>query len=456
MSGSKSQTQTFNSMEQTKGLRMDVFFKSLIDKRSALDPAMDFIAGLRTSAESILADLPAPLTKHEEWRFTNLKSVYRQDFEEVEPKDTSILLEKITIPESQGSHISFVNGTIDADLTDLSAIESSVKIISFSKAFPADREAILKHLNVHMSLEDDAFLRLNAALLSDGIWINIPKDVVVDHPIHIRFFNASKTVNASAPRVLVTAGIHSKVVIIEESIGYDEAVYLNIPVLEFDLQRGAHITHVKIQNDSKNAYHIGRVGASIARDGHYESYSIQLGAAISRNDVVATQLEEQMFATLDGLVLIGGDQLSDTHTLMDHRKAYGESHQLHKVLVDGQATSVFNGKIFVRQDAQKVNSYQENRNLLMSTEGTVHTKPQLEIFADDVKCSHGATIGQLVPEELFYLKSRGLDDRSSRELLTQAFALEVIEHIPVESVRNRLALVVSEFAHQSVHESITV
>jgi Fe-S cluster assembly protein SufD len=443
-------------MEQTKGSRMDVFFKSLIDKRSALNPAMDFIAGLRTSAESILADLPAPLTKHEEWRFTNLKSVYRQEFEKAEPKDTSILLEKISIPESHGSFISFLNGSIDTDLTDLSAVESSVRIISFSKATPVEREAILKHLNQHMSLEDDAFLRLNTALLNDGIWIDIPKDVVIDHPIHIRFLNASKTVNASAPRVLVTAGHHSKVVIIEESIGYDEAVYLNIPVLEFDLQRGAHITHVKIQNDSKKAYHIGRVGASIARDGHYESYSIQLGAAISRNDVVATQLEEQMFATLDGLVLIGGDQLSDTHTLMDHRKAYGESHQLHKVLVDGQATSVFNGKIFVRQDAQKVNSYQENRNLLMSTEGTVHTKPQLEIFADDVKCSHGATIGQLVPEELFYLKSRGLDDRSSRELLTQAFALEVIEHIPLESVRNRLALIVSEFAHQSVHESITV
>jgi Fe-S cluster assembly protein SufD len=435
---------------------MDVFFKSLIDKRSALDPEMDFIAGLRTSAESLLAVLPAPLAKHEEWRFTNLKTVYRQDFEESKSKDTSILLEKITIPESQGSFISFLNGSIDTDLTDLSAVESSVRIISFSKATPVEREAILKHLNQHMSLEDDAFLRLNTALLNDGIWIDIPKDVVIENPIHIRFLNASKTVNASAPRVLVTAGHHSKVVIIEESIGYDEAVYLNIPVLEFDLQRGAHITHVKIQNDSKKAYHIGRVGASIARDGHYESYSIQLGAAISRNDVVATQLEEQMFATLDGLVLIGGDQLSDTHTLMDHRKAYGESHQLHKVLVDGQATSVFNGKIFVRKDAQKVNSYQENRNLLMSTEGTVHTKPQLEIFADDVKCSHGATIGQLVPEELFYLKSRGLDDRSSRELLTQAFALEVIEHIPVESVRNRLALIVSEFAHQSVHESITV
>jgi Fe-S cluster assembly protein SufD len=260
----------------------------------------------------------------------------------------------------------------------------------------------------------------------------------------------------NAPRVLVTAGMHARATVVEESVGVEGSVYLNVPVLEFDLQRGAHVTHVKVQRDSKQAFHIGRVGATIARDGHYESYSIQLGSRISRNDVVATQTEEQMFATLDGLVLIGGDQLSDTHTTMDHAKPYGESHQLHKVLVDGSATSVFNGKIFVRQDAQKVNSFQENRNMLMSVDGTVHTKPQLEIFADDVKCSHGATIGQLVPEELFYLKSRGLDDRASREILTQAFALEVIENIPVESLRKRLGHVVSNYAHQSVMEALTV
>jgi Fe-S cluster assembly protein SufD len=288
------------------------------------------------------------------------------------------------------------------------------------------------------------------------VWIDLPKDVVVDVPIHILFINASSSPVANAPRVLVTAGTHARATVIEESVGSEGSVYLNVPVLEFDLQRGAHVTHVKVQRDSKQAFHIGRVGATVARDGHYESYSIQLGSKISRNDVVATQTEEQMFATLDGLVLIGGDQLSDTHTVMDHAKPYGESHQLHKVLVDGNATSVFNGKIFVRKDAQKVNSFQENRNLLMSDDGTVHTKPQLEIFADDVKCSHGATIGQLVPDELFYLKSRGLDDRAARELLTQAFAFEVIENIPVASLRERLGKIVTDYAHHSVMEALTV
>jgi Fe-S cluster assembly protein SufD len=444
------------SMAQTKGSTMDVFFKSLLDKRSAIESNSSLINTIRQHAEQKLAHLTAPTTKDEEWRFTNLKSLYRIDLDSATEAEYSNIFEYTNIAESQGAQITFVNGQIDQSLTDLSAVNSFIRIVQFSSASDSDSNAISKHLNAHMSLEDDAFLHLNAALLSDGVWIDIPKDIVLETPIHIRFINNSKTANASAPRVLVTAASHSKAVIIEESMGTEDSVYLNVPVLEFDLHRGAHITHVKFQNDSKKAFHIGRVGATVARDGHYESYSIQIGAAISRNDVVATQLEEQMFATLDGLVLIGTDQLSDTHTLMDHRKAYGESHQLHKVLVDGQATSVFNGKIFVRQDAQKVNSYQENRNLLMSSEGTVHTKPQLEIFADDVKCSHGATIGQLVPEELFYLKSRGLDDRSSRELLTQAFALEIIENIPVETLRSRLATIVSDFAHQSVTEALTV
>ncbi len=403
-----------------------------------------------------LSQISQPDTNDEEWRFTNLKPLYRIEIGQASTIDATELVDSAEIPESTGSRIVFVNGQVDDSFTDLSKLNDSVRVIRFSSATPAEASQILAHLNTHMSLDQDAFLALNGSLLSDGIWIELPKNVVVEAPIHILFVNSSDNPVVNTPRVLVTAGSQARATVIEESVGIEGSIYLNVPVLEFDLQRGAHITHVKVQRDSKQAFHIGRVGATIARDGHYESYSIQLGSKISRNDVVATQVEEQMFATLDGLVLIGGDQLSDTHTLMDHAKPHGESHQLHKVLVDGRATSVFNGKIFVRQDAQKVNSFQENRNLLLSVDGTVHTKPQLEIFADDVKCSHGATIGQLMPDELFYLKSRGLDDQASRELLTQAFALEVIENIPVASLRKRLGEVVSDFAHHSVMEALTV
>jgi Fe-S cluster assembly protein SufD len=432
------------------------FFNTLLSLRADLTDPQALTYKIREKEQRRLSLINQPGTSDEEWRFTNLKPLYRTEFGDTTALNVHELLESAEVPESVGSKVVFVNGHIDNSLTDLSMVTKVARVVPFSSANPEDATQILEHLNSHMSLDQDAFLALNGSILSDGLWIDLPKNVVVDAPIHILFLNSSDNPTANAPRVLVTAGMHARATVIEESVGIEGSVYLNVPVLEFDLQRGAHVTHIKVQRDSKQAFHIGRVGATIARDGHYESYSIQLGSKISRNDVVATQTEEQMFATLDGLVLIGGDQISDTHTLMDHAKPHGESHQLHKVLVDGNATSVFNGKIFVRKDAQKVNSFQENRNLLLSVDGTVHTKPQLEIFADDVKCSHGATIGQLVPEELFYLKSRGLDDRASRELLTQAFALEVIENIPVASLRERLGKTVSDFAHHSVMEALTV
>jgi len=431
------------------------FFKSIIQNRAAVRASDSLIASIRSAADARLLEMEQPTTRDEEWRFTNLNPLYRSSFESVKPSAVKSLVEAARIAETDGARIVFINGVIDETLTDISGLSDQAKVVQFSKADSDDAKSIHEHLNAHMSLDNDAFLTLNASVLTDGLWIDLPANVEVNRPIHLLFVSASESVATSAPRVLVTAGKHARATVIEESIGTEGDVYLNIPVLEFDLDRGSHVTHVKVQRESKQAFHIGRVGATIARDGHYESYSIQLGARISRNDVVATQHEESMYATLDGLVLIGGDQLSDTHTVMDHAKPYGESHQLHKCLVDGKATSVFNGKIFVRQDAQKVNSFQENRNLLLSESGTVYTKPQLEIFADDVKCSHGATIGQLREEELFYLKSRGLDLRAATEMLTQAFALEVIQNIKVDSLRARLTDIVTEFTHDRISEAVT-
>lgn len=415
-----------------------------------------FIQTLNQTALDQLSQVADPQVSDEEWRFTSLKPLYKEKFDSVSGVPQASLLSQSLMEPATGARLVFVNGLFHEGWSDVSSIVDYAKVIRFSKADENEMRLITSHLNRHIPLEEDAFLLLNTACLRDGIWINVPKNTEVPDPIHLVFVNTSETTSAHFPRVLITAERSSKAVIVEESIGETEATYLNVPVLEFDLQQNAHITHIKLQNDSKKAYHVGRVGASIARDGHYESYSVQLGAKISRNDIIATQVEDQMFATLDGLVMIKGDQLSDTHTLMDHAKPYGESHQLHKVIVEGAATSVFNGKIFVRQDAQKVNSFQENRNLLLSDAATVHTKPQLEIFADDVKCSHGATVGQLVPEEMFYLKSRGLNDHAARNMLTNAFALEVIEHFPIPALRDRLSEVIAEFTNSESQQSLTL
>jgi Fe-S cluster assembly protein SufD len=217
-----------------------------------------------------------------------------------------------------------------------------------------------------------------------------------------------------------------------------------------NLERDAYVKHTKIQRESRQAIHIARTAAHVKQHSNYESYTITLGAKLSRNEPRITQLEEETEFTVDGLVLIDGRQVSDTHSVMDHRFSHTDSHQLHKCVINGRAHSVFNGKIFVRQDAQKIDSFQENRNLLLSRKGTVNTKPQLEIFADDVVCTHGATVGQLEDDEVFYLKSRGLSEQQARELLTYAFALETIENITVDSVQELLVDEVHQYTSRSL------
>jgi len=204
------------------------------------------------------------------------------------------------------------------------------------------------------------------------------------------------------------------------------------------VMQGAHIHHVRIQRDSRDAVHVARPIAYVDKNSEYHSYTITLGGKLTRNEPRVVQENEEVDFTLDGLVLIDGDQIADTHSVMDHRFSHAESHQLHKVVVNGNAHSIFNGKIFVRRDAQKIDSFQENRNLLLSLDGLVNAKPQLEIFADDVLCSHGATVGQLDPEEVFYLQSRGMTEEKAKEVLTYAFALETIENVKVDSVHKLL------------------
>ncbi|MDZ7714925.1 MAG: Fe-S cluster assembly protein SufD [Balneolaceae bacterium] len=256
-------------------------------------------------------------------------------------------------------------------------------------------------------------------------------------------------------RCIIVADEGSEITLVEDHIGLGENKYFNLPVVEINLEREAYVKHTKIQRDSKKAIHIARVGAHVKQHANYESYTITLGAKLSRNEPRITQLEEEVEFTVDGLVLIDGDQVSDTHSVMDHRFSHCESHQLHKCVINGNAHSVFNGKIFVRKDAQKIDSFQENRNLLLSRKGLVNTKPQLEIFADDVVCTHGATVGQLEEDEVFYLKSRGLNEQQARELLTYAFALETIENITIDSVQQLLVDEVHKFTDYELDSELT-
>lgn len=249
---------------------------------------------------------------------------------------------------------------------------------------------------------------------------------------------------ASYPRCLVIAEAGSTCALIEDYVCLNQGVYFTDAVCEITLGENAAVEHTRLQRESPSAFHMAYGAVALARGSNYTAHNIAFGARISRHDLRITQNGEAAQCTLNGLALISGRQIADTHTVMDHAKPNGQSTQLHKCIADGGAHAVFNGKIFVRKDAQHTHAAQQSRNLLLSNKARIDTKPQLEIFADDVKCAHGATVSQLETEEMFYLNSRGLSPLTARNLLIYAFAEEIVDRIPVTSLIKQLSKTLSE------------
>jgi len=273
--------------------------------------------------------------------------------------------------------------------------------------------------------------------------MHVARDRVVNAPIHLLFV-ATRKDSAGYPRVLVVAEPGAQCTVVEDFVGATDGAYLTNAVSELYVAENARVAHVKLQRETPTAFHIANTSVRVARGGHYATWTVALGARISRHNLSIVQAGEATEFSIDGLALISGRQLADMHSSIDHAYAHGHSRQLHKTVVGGGAHAVFNGKILVRQGAQQTDSGQQSRNLLISDKAHVDTKPQLEIFADDVKCAHGATVGQIEADELFYLKSRGLSDTAARNLLTYAFAAQVIERIPVKSLVDQLEKTVLE------------
>jgi Fe-S cluster assembly protein SufD len=429
----------------------DTFLSDLLAKETSLNGRSDVIKKLRHKGFEGVKNNSLPARKDEDWQFTNLRHLYADSYipaSQIEPGARN--LKKHFIPESDGARLVFVNGRFSAEYSSAEALPEEVTLGNISELSGADEEVVNLHLNEYGDFQGDIFSSFNTALILDGAFIHIPENVKVEMPVQLLFVQTdAEKPYFTTPRCLVLADKNSELTFVEEHIGLGSNKYFSLPVVEINLERGAYLKHTKIQRESDQAVHIARTAAHLKQHANYESYTITLGAKLSRNEPRITQLEEETEFTVDGLVLIDGDQISDTHSVMDHKFGQTNSHQLHKCVINGRAHSVFNGKIFVRKDAQKIDSFQENRNLLLSRKGTVNTKPQLEIFADDVKCTHGATIGQLEEDEVFYLKSRGLTDQQARELLTYAFALETIENITIESVQKLLVNEVHKYTSRS-------
>ena len=383
--------------------------------------------------------LSVPTTRDEEWRFTDLTPLTRLKLRPSRPESGGVgadALAAFEVPEA-GARLVFVDGVFAPQLSATAAAPGGLYVQPLAEALTRDGKRLEPYLAQLALYERNVFVALNTAHLRDGSVVVVPKSVACEKPVHILHF-ALAAETASYPRCLVVAEPGAECTLVEEYASAADGSYFTNAVTEIAVASGAKLRHVRLQRENERAFHIGACAVAVAKDASYATQTISLGARLSRYDLRVALNGEGAAAQIDGLALISGRQLADTHTLIDHAEPNGRSTQLHKTIVGGAGHAVFNGKIFVRPGAQLTDSAQQSRNLLLSDKATVDTKPQLEIFADDVKCAHGATVGQLDPEQLFYLRSRGLPDAVARNLLTYAFGAAVIERIPVPSLVRRL------------------
>ncbi len=410
----------------------------------ALSPSA-WLNTLRAAAVERVGALTVPTTRDEEWRFTDISLLTKMSFHPVQAasKLQASDVARFYIAEAT-TRIVFVDGVYAPHLSSLSA--DGVKVGSLADGVAP----YAAHLGQHVLFQHNVFAALNTAFLHDGALVVVPRNLAVAAPIHLLFI-ATKKDTVSYPRCLILAELGSDVTVIEDYVSLQDEAYFTNAVTEIVLADQARIHHIRVQRESAQAFHIGNCAVSLAQGSNYQSVSVALGARISRYNLNVLQAAEGTECAVDGLALISGNQLADTHTCIDHAHPHGVSRQLHKCIVGGSAHAVFNGKIMVRQGAQRTDSQQSSRNLLLTGRAQVDTKPQLEIFADDVKCTHGATVGQLDSEEVFYLQSRGLSEIAARNLLTYAFGAEIIDRIPVASLKIQLEKTVNE---QTTNEKI--
>ena len=398
-------------------------------------------ASLRDEAFGCFDRLGFPTTRLEDWRFTNVAPIADNAFVPVVQATgySRAALDGLHLARLGGPELVFVNCTFVPELSTTVKMTTGVRVRSLGKVLAAAPDAVAPHLGRLASIESQAFTALNTAFLRDGAVIEVPPGVVVDEPIHLLFV----TVGAegpvlSQPRVLVLAGEHSQVRVVESHAGDGDASYLSNTVTEVVVNDNAVVDHYTVVREAGSAFRVGSLHSTLGRASSFSAHSITLSGAIVRNEVSVVLGGEGAECTLNGLYLANGRQLVDNQTTIDHAQPHCDSHELYKGILDGLSRAVFNGKIIVRLDAQKTNAKQSNKALLLSEDAQVTTKPQLEIFADDVKCTHGATVGQLDEEALFYLRSRALSEAQSRQLLIHAFAAGLLAHIKVDAIRNQL------------------
>ena len=417
----------------------------------------EWLKNLREDAFQFFAENGFPSVENEEWKYTNVAPMAKENFLleeisatvadrlnaedlEIEPNESPLAKTRIApvvFEESRSSVLVFNNGAFDKSLSNLKALGDAT-VLGFSEAAADEKYAGIfrAKLGSLVDSEKNGFTALNTAFIGEGAFIFIPKNAKIDAPLQLLFLTDEG--KAAFPRVLIVAENFAEATIIETYVRSNETKYFTNAVVEVSVSDEAKIKHYRVQRESHEAFHISTTAAEIHRGSVYDTTAINLGARLSRHDVALKFNAEGGEAFVDGLYFLGGEQHHDTHSVIRHDVPNCVSHQTYKGILNDKSRGVFNGKVFVAVGASGTDGYQSNKNLLLSNDARVDTKPQLEIFNDDVKCSHGATVGQLEEEELFYLLSRGLNESLARNLLTYGFAEEIVNKIGVESIKKQL------------------
>jgi len=436
------ETQTTASVGSEAGTLWLIEHERFLRELSPDQPAA--VQALRRQGIERFAALGFPTLQQEAWRLTNVAAIARGRFVRAEagPASSAEIDPEQILPHTfaAAAQLVFIDGRFAPALSHRSGLPAEVFAGSLAEALERWPGEVTPHLG-GAATDVNPFVALNTAFLSDGAFVKVPRGVAVAGPIHLLFLASApgedrEEMTVSFPRNLIVAGETSQVTVVETYAG--TGAYFTCAVTELITGPGAVVDHCKVQRESREAFHVATFQILAERGSVPSSHSISIGGGLVRNDINAVLAGEGVDCILNGLYLAEGRQHVDTHMRVEHAAAHCASHELYKGVLDGKARAVFDGLIYVHKGAQKTDAKQSNRNLLLSRDAIANSNPQLEIFADDVKCTHGSTVGQLDDDAIFYLRSRGIGEEAARSLLTYAFASDVVERIKVEPVRRDL------------------
>ena len=424
--------------------------EKFVEKFRQFEPEPDqpaWLLPLREAGLARFAELGFPTLHDEDWRFTNVAPIARLPFKPVfAPVRGDLVpddLRRFAFSQLPGRRLVFVDGHYCRGLTPDRPEDGNRKLHIGSLRNALSDGELEKYLAQYVHDEKNPFTALNQAFFHDGAFIHVPKGQTVPEPVHLLFISTSRDAGTTVhPRNLIIAEAGSRVTVIESYVTLDGAAYLTNAVTEIFAGDNARLEHVKFQDEAPDAFHLATIAGELGRASNVKLHSFALGAKLSRNNIRTKLAGEGLECILNGLYLTRGDQLADHHMIVEHAQPQCASHEYFNGILDDKSKGVFHGRIYVHPVAQKTDAKQTNKNLLLSDDATVDTKPQLEIYADDVKCTHGATVGQLNEESIFYLRSRGIPKPTARRMLIHAFAGEIIERVQRGPVREQLDKIV--------------